>query len=274
MRPTLVDASQVLSGLSFYSISQVNALPQDRRAQIYRSLIPLDVILRFDIDTGALTAETDDSLFRIDPGATSVALSLRHAADATDPLIYLQLADTAMGQIEVVMFVVNDPHAERFYVDRLADGTPTHFGTEGRNISEEIKAMEAGLAPGQVRRGLRLSRDLTPILERFVENLHHDAFYIQPLAYHNAILFERLGFSYAVGLGRMEWIHKEFMPGGLLRHRLNGSTPFRRPGAEGTVRGRSWAIHDGVMGMPYGGVKMYKRVGVHAGVITFPRAVW
>jgi len=274
MRPTLVDVSQVLSDLSLYSISQVNALPRDQRAQIYRSLIPLDVILRFDIDLDTLTAETDSSLFRVDAGVTSVALSLKHAVDAGDPLLYLQLADTAMGQIEVVMFIINDPYSDRFHIDRLLDGTPTHFGTEARNVGEEIRAMKAGLAPGQVRRGLRLSRDLVPILERFVENLHHDAFYIQPLAYHNAILFERLGFSYALGLGRMEWIHKEFMPGGLLHRRLDGSTPFRRPGAEGTVRGRSWAIHDGIMGMPYEGIKMYKRVGVHAGVITFPKAVW
>lgn len=274
MRPTLVDACQVMSDLSLHSISQVNALSRDQRAQIYRSLVPLDVVLRFGIDLDTLTTETDSSLFRIDAGATSVALSLRHAPGAGDPLLYLQLADTAMGQIEVVMFVINDPYAERFHIDYLSDGTPTHFGTQARNISEEIKAMEAGLAPGQVRRGLRLSRDLVPILERFVENLHHDAFYIQPLAYHNAILFERLGFAYALGLGRMEWIHNEFATGGLLQVRLDGATPFRRSGAEGTVRGRSWAIHDGIMGMPYEGVKMYKRVGVHAGVITFPRAVW
>jgi hypothetical protein len=272
MRRTLVNASQVLSGLDLYSIGQINALPRDQRAQIYRSLIPVDVVLRFDIDPSALTPNS--SLFTIDPKARSVVLSLRHAADAEDPLLYLQLADTATGQIEVILFIVNDPHAERFNTDRLPDGTLTHFGTYGRNISEEIRAMEAGLAPGQVRRGLRLTRDLVPILERFVSNLHHDAFYIQPLAYHNAILFERLGFSYVIGLGRMEWINREFMPGGLLSRRLDGSTPFRQLGAQETVRGRSWAIHDGIMGMPYEGIKMYKQVGVHSGVITFPSAAW
>jgi hypothetical protein len=274
MRKTLVSPSQVLSGMDLYSIGQINALPQHQRAQIYRSLIPLDVVLRFEIDPSALAPEVDSSLFTIDARTRSVALALRHAADAEDPLLYLQLADTSTGQIEVVLFIVNDPYAERFYTDRLPDGTPTHFGTQGRNISEEIRAMKAGLAPGQVRRGLRLTRDLVPILERFVSHLHHDAFYIQPLAYNNAILFEHLGFSYAIGLGRMEWIHREFTPGGLLCRRLDGSTPFRQPGAEETVRGRSWAIHDGIMGMPYEGIKMYKQVGVHAGVITFPNAAW
>ncbi|MFO7743148.1 MAG: hypothetical protein R6X31_12625 [Anaerolineae bacterium] len=274
MRKTLVDPAQALSGLDLYSIGQINALPHDQRARVYRSLIPADVILRFDIDPQALKTDSDSHLFKVRTRSTSVSLSLTHRADAVDPLLYLQLADTSTGQIEVLMFIVNDPHAERFDTDRLPDGTPTLFGTQGRNIAEEIEAMEAGLAPGQVRRGLRLTRDLIPILERFVAALHHDTFYIQPLAYHNAILFERLGFSYVMGLGRMEWIHKEFAPGGLLHRRLDGSTPFRQPGAEKTVRGRSWAIHDGIMGMPYQDVKMYKRVAVHVGVITFPNAAW
>jgi hypothetical protein len=72
----------------------------------------------------------------------------------------------------------------------------------------------------------------------------------------------------------MEWIQKEFASGGLLSRRLDDSTPFRRRGAGKSVRGRSWAIHDGILGEPYGNVKMYKRVGIHAGVVTFPDAAW
>ena len=44
----------------------------------------------------------------------------------------------------------------------------------------------------------------------------------------------------------MERIHKEFQPGGLLYEKLDDSTPFRRKGMEKTVRGRSWAIYDGI----------------------------
>ncbi len=44
-----------------------------------------------------------------------------------------------------------------------------------------------------------------------------------------------------------------------LRAALDGRTPFRQPGAERTVRGRSWALHDGVG--RWGGVKMFKLVG-------------
>jgi len=266
--------SRALSGLEIRSIGRINTMPREQRRRVYSSLIPLDVLLRFAIDPEAVVRSQDPALFRIAPRPSSVELTLKHDVEAEDPLLYLQLADTTTNQVEVVLFMVNDPYSERFNTDRLPDGTPTHFGTQGRNIEEEIRAMEAGLAPGQVRRGLRLTRDLVPILEAFVEALHHDAVYIQPLAYHNAILFERLGFAYAMGLGRMEWIHSEFAPGGLLYERLDGSTPFRPPGAESSVRGRSWAIHDGIMDVPYAGIKMYKRVGVHAGVITFPGAAW
>jgi hypothetical protein len=42
------------------------------------------------------------------------------------------------------------------------------------------------------------------------------------------------------------------------------------------VRSRSWAIHDGILGEPWPtlDVKMFKRVGQHAGVCTFPGAVY
>jgi hypothetical protein len=42
------------------------------------------------------------------------------------------------------------------------------------------------------------------------------------------------------------------------------------PGLERTVRGRSWAIHDGILDEPWDGVRIYKTVGENAGVDTFP----
>jgi len=267
-------ASSFLLDLQLLSIGQVNSLPHEQMLQIYQHLVPRELLLRFGIDPETLADRDGHSLCEYRPGISSMELLLYHAWGAEDPVLYLQLADTPNNQIEVPLFVVNDPCSGRFNTDRLPDGTPTYFGTLARNIEEEVRAMEAGLAPGQVRHGLGLTRRLIPTLERFVAGLHHDAFYIQPLAYHNAILFERLGFSYVLGLGRMEWIHKEFAPGGLLFSRLDRSTPFRCPGAESSVRGRSWAIHDGILGEPYRGVKMYKRAGVHAGVVTFPNAAW
>lgn len=264
----------LLLEMDLFSIRQINELAHEEMLQVYRHLVPLEVLLRFGIDPQTLVDGEGHPLFECRPAISSVEISLRHVWGAEDPVLYVQLADTPNNQIEVVLFVVNDPYSERFNIDRSPDGAATHFGTVARNIEEEVRAMEAGLAPGQVHRGLGATRRLMPILEHFVEGLHHDAFYIQPLAYHNAILFERVGFAYVIGLGRMEWIHKQFAPGGLLFERLDGATQFRRPGAERSIRGRSWAIHDGIMGEPYSGVKMYKRTGIHAGVVTFPNAAW
>jgi hypothetical protein len=263
-----------LLDFNLFSIRQVNQLPGEQRQQVYRHLLPFDMLLRFGIDAETLADRDGHPLWQATPSNSSVEIFLWHAWGAEDPVMYLQLADTPNNQIEVAMFIVNDPHSRRFDVDRLPDGTLTYLGTLARNADAEARAMEAGLAPGQVRHGLRATRRLIPILEQFIEGLHHDSFFMQPLAYHNAILFERVGFSYVIGLGRMEWIHNEFAPGRLLFERLDGSTPFRRPGAERTVRGRSWAIHDRILGEPYSGIKMYKRVGIHAGVTTFPNAAW
>ena len=60
---------------------------------------------------------------------------------------------------------------------------------------------------------------------------YHDYYLMDPLAYHNAILFERLGYNYVQGLRKMQWIHLGFQPGGILHNALDGSTPFRQPDA-------------------------------------------
>jgi acetoin utilization protein AcuC len=78
-----------------------------------------------------------------------------------------------------------------------------------------------------------------------------------------------LGFGYLEGKKLMEEIDREFFPGGTLFERLDGSTPFRKRGAERSVRGRSWAIQDGILGKPWVSPKLYKPVGKVVGVNTF-----
>jgi len=256
------------------SISQINNLPHEQMVQVYSQLLPPEILRRFSIDPETLADDQGHPLFECRPGILYVKLALYHAWQAQDPVLYVQLADTPNNQIEVVLFIVNNPHSERFNTDRLPDGTATYFSTLARNVPEEVRAMRAGLAPGQVRRGLGLTRRLIVTMEQFVTMLHRDVFYIQPLAYHNAILFERLGFAYQVGLEKMKRIDREFAPSSTLFKRLDGSTPFRQPGAERTVRGRSWAIHDGILNEPFTGIKMYKRVGIHANVSTLSMQAW
>lgn len=80
----------------------------------------------------------------------------------------------------------------------------------------------------------------------------------------------------------MQEIDRQFRPGGLLCDRLDGSTPFRMPGMEKTVHGRSWAIHDGILAeaakslaegspllTPWEEVTIYRMIGSPAAVNTF-----
>jgi hypothetical protein len=75
----------------------------------------------------------------------------------------------------------------------------------------------------------------------------------------------------------MDDIHKDFQPGGCLYSALDGSTPFRQQDQWRTVRGRAWAIRDGILeaiGARWDGLRMVKQVGRFAGVETFPKAVY
>lgn len=257
------------------SIAAINRLPEAEKREIYARFIPNELLKTFGI-TDDLLDDTGRSLaqFKFAPGSTDLVVELRDQVEAEDPLFYAHLTDTMNGQIHVLLYVVNDPGSERYGVDRMADGRRTQFGLKYRNLVAEKAAMEAGLAPGQVRRGLRLLSDAIPAFEEFVESLGHAVFFIEPLFYHNAVIFERYGFGYSQGRRRMENLNSGFGRNGELTVRLDGSSTFRAPGSERSIRGRSWAIHDGIAGEPYSGVTMYKRLGNHANIVTFPNAIW
>jgi hypothetical protein len=268
-----MDARLWHEGVPLSSIRQINALPETARRAIYGALIPDSILDACYGGTRPLREQLSIEV-RCPEKAGFFEIDARHPADARDPMIYVQMADTANGQLEVLLLIVNDPLAPRFDVDRDWQGRTIKYGTRARNLAAEVAAMRAGLAPGQVRRGLGWSRPLIPVVERFAVGLGKQHVLIEPLAYHNAILFERYGFAYMAGRARMEQIHRDFQPGSLLCGRLDGSTPFRQAGAEKTIRGRSWAIHDGILDEPWSGVRMYKRVGHDAGECTFPDAVY
>jgi hypothetical protein len=154
-------------------------------------------------------------------------------------------------------------------VDVDSSGNDNCFTTLGRNIPEENRAMRAGLFPNQTNRGLRMFGEFFSLFERFVDSLAMDMIVAEPLTYDNAVRYEKYGFDYLNGRRLMEQIDREFAPGGSLTARLDGSTPFRMPGMETSVHGRSWAIHDGIMDEPWEEVSIYRLVGVNAGVNTF-----
>jgi hypothetical protein len=257
------------------SIREINDLPSAEKYAIYQTLIPDWVFPMFGIDPQDNTVRGTPVIHKRCPaGSSTVEISVFNVLESTEPVLYLHMGDTFNSQLIVLLVVVNDPASPRYDVDVDERGQPNQLGTRQRNIPEEVRAMEAGLAPGQVRRGLRVFRTAVPVFENFVARMGHNLFLIEPLFYHNAITFERYGFAYSRGFQTMKLLHAGFLPGGMLHSRLDGSTPFRRPDAWRTVTGRSWAIHDGISDVPFGDVQMYKRIGRDAGVDTFPNAVW
>ena len=257
------------------SIAGVNHLPRLEKEALYGSLIPRELLDRFGIGAdlkdaaGNILAE-----FRCEAGATDVVVVLRHAPASPDPLLYAHVTDTVSGQIHVLLFILNDPDSPRFDVDRMPDGQPTQFGLLRRNVEAEAAALSFGLAPGQVRRGLRLLEPSIFAFEGLVAQLGRDLYFVEPLFYHNAVLFERLGFAYQRGRRLMEGIHAGFQRSAGLARQLDGSTPFRMPQAAHSIRGRSWAIHDGLLGYAFQEVTMFKRVNGAATVSTFPDGRW
>lgn len=260
------------------SIREINALPDSEKYAIYQTLIPEWLFNEYGIETFSHEPQSivDQPviIFRCPDKSRSVEITIKRRASELDPLLYLHMADTFNNQLVVLLVVVNDPDAPRFNTDVDVHGNRTQFGTSLRNIAAEVDAMRAGLAPGQVRRGLRKFRDMVPLFETFVGKIGHDIFFIEPLAYHNAIIFERYGFNYLKGYNEMVDIHRQFLPGGTLHQKLSVDQPFRQPSYWQTVRGRSWSIHDGILGHPFTGFQMYKHIHTHAGVNTFPNAIW
>ena len=261
--------------MSVNTIIGINKLPPQEKLEIYTRLIPPELLTRLNIDSSLTDPEGNNLLtLKCAPGSSTVEMSLRHQAGFPDPILYGHLTDTLNGQIHVLLYILNDPLSPRFDVDRMPDGRMTIFGTMLRNLQAEREALHAGLAPGQVRRGLRLLPEAINSFERFIRSLDHDLYFAEPLYYHNALLFERYGFAYQKGKKLMEHIHAGFASDGFLRSRLDASTSFRQPEAADSIRLRSWAIQDGLLGEPFTDVTMYKRVGTHSGVNTCPDCDW
>lgn len=257
------------------SIREINDLPETEKVAIYKTLIPSWIYSDFGIDIDTLTKNNHQVItFRFPSGSRAIEISVKSNIYDIDPILYLNMTDTFNNQLLVLLVQVNDPNMPRFHTDVDEEGNSTNFGTSSRNIPAEMAAMEYGLAPGQIRAGMRSFRKTVPIFEDFVANMGHDMFFIEPLAYHNAIVFERYGFNYLRGLSEMERINQQFQVNGEYYNRLDDKNPFRQTSAWKTIRGRSWAIHDGILGYPYTGFQMYKRLGIQSGVNTFPDGIW
>ena len=254
------------------TIGGINKLSEHEKRAIYARYIPQELIQKFDLPN---PIEDNDLLrFRFAAGASDVEMMLYHQPDFPDPILYAHIADNINGQIHILLYILNDPEAPRFDVDKMPDGSLTRFGIQKRNIKAEEAALKANLSPGQIRQGLHVFQPAMDHFEDFVTSLHHDMYFVEPLYYHNAIIFERHGYSYQMGKRQMEGINSGFQPGGEYSQLLDNSNPFRTSAAADSIRLRSWAIHDGILGEPFTNVTMYKRVGKQAQINTAPECKW
>lgn len=266
-------------GLGLRSIQEINALPREVAEALYARLVPEELFDRFAINPSTLCDRDGARLVRVTAPADKpwARVEVRSSPEDRDPALLVDVEMSPLSVPELAFVQITDPTGPRFAIDRDPDGRDTLFGTASRNVGEEMRAMRDGLAPGQVRRGLRLLSRVLEAMEGFCTLIGKELYLIEPLFYHSAILYERRGCGYLMGRDVMEEIHAGFSEGGRLRKALDGSSHFRRPEAAQTVRGRSWALHDGVIEGLWGGagvasVKMYKAAGRPAGVNTFPGA--
>jgi acetoin utilization protein AcuC len=250
-------------GGELHSLYDINRLEAPEKEAIYRTLLPRRLRELLEAKGGACRIIAPE-------GLRLLRLEARLFPLDRDPVFFLELCDTHHGQMELSFCNIADPLAPRFDVDLDLEGRDNLFATLGRNLAEEQRALAAGLFPNQTRRGMRMFGEFLPLLECLADRLGMALIAAEPLSYDNAIRYEKYGFDYVVGKRLMQEIDAGFAPGGVLFERLDGSTPFRRRGMEKSVLGRSWAIHDGIMDEPWDGVRIYKTVGVHAGIDTFP----
>lgn len=254
------------------SLRHINALPSAERDRCYLSLVPPSFCDRFLLDPFAFTDPQGRSVANVEApiGESWVRITIKHRADALDPAFFLKLDESRYGNLQITFIILNNPEGPRFGIDLDDEGKITELGARSRNRREEESAMRAGLTPGQIRPGLRMLRPALERLEAFAARLGKAALLLEAFFYHNALLYERHGFGYLAGQDRMEAIHREFLPGGDLICRLDGSTPFCQPGAGTSIRGRSWAIHDGILTRPWWPPVMYRPIGIRLEVCTAP----
>jgi hypothetical protein len=258
-------------GRELTSLRGINELETAEKERIYATIIPPRLCKLLSISPETLCG--CDGLRRVTiiaPRGMGLArIMVKSHPDAPHTVFFLDIADTHYRQMELSFCIISDPSSPRYNVDVDSSGVDNCFASLGRNIPEEIRAMQAGLFPNQTCHGLRMFGEFLILFERFVDSLAMDMIVAEPLTYDNAIRYEKYGFDYLSGRRMMEEIDSEFKPGGRLFAKLDGSSPFRTAGMEKSVQGRSWAIYDGILDKPWEDIQIYKLLGSAAGENTF-----
>ncbi|MFO8056343.1 MAG: hypothetical protein R6V10_03510 [bacterium] len=260
-------------------IARMNRFPEADKYKAYTLLIPPSVFDRFRIDPWTGKNREGEQAVHIDAPCGGCEISVRASLSPRDrdPVFHTEICESRdLVQLRWDFIMINDPDSPRFDTDVTPEGGNRWLNWRRRNHKEEKRAQAFGLAPGQVRRGLRLTGEIIRCLEKFAKAAGFKSIFLEALFYHNAIQYERHGFRYFEGEEAMRHIHEGFKPGGPLYRRLDGSF-FRRPCLADTVRGRSWLIHSGILDEvweqgfdTWTPPRMYKMVGKDFQVRTAP----
>ena len=121
----------------------------DLKHALYRSQIPTSLLSEPALASPGATGQAERLSIRIRcPESTGfVEIDVRDPGDPRDPVLYVHMADTANGQLEVLLLQINAPHTPRFDIDRDWRGESTKLGTLTRNVPAEVAAIEAGRPP-------------------------------------------------------------------------------------------------------------------------------
>ncbi len=264
------------------SLHRINQLDEKTRRRLYAQLVPPVI---FDhvaaLDNGRYAGGADNPhalLVDAPPDLSRVHLGVPATRIDGDYAFWLELEEAGAGQLELAFVIVNDLTTPRFNIDVDEHGRATLLGTSSRNLVEEQRAMQAGLGPCQVRKGLRALTPMLARLEAFARDAGYVAIKLEALTYHVAVIYENAGFAYLSGHRRMTQINAAFASEGPLQQALDGSTPFRNPDLAATARGRAWAIHDGILaaldGNPNLKLELVKVVGHRTDHRTFQPATF
>ena len=230
-------------------LARLNQLPEAEKNWAYSLLIPPSLFSRYQLDPATGMNPAGEKCITIEAPADKpeASITLVSTTADKDPVFFTEVSDTRdLVQLSWDFVMINDPDAPRFYTDQTPSGGSRWLNWKTRNRTEELMALSSGLAPGQIRSGLGLTSEVNDCLDVFCDAVGFKSLTLEALFYHNAIYYERHGFRYFQGEPMMRWINQEFGEGGRIRERMDG-TAFRRRHFASVIRGRSWAIHDGIL---------------------------
>ena len=169
-----------------FSIAKLNRLPKEERNSIYLRLVPEAIFEMFQIDRQTLTNRFGERVVTgiFPPDENFACIEVKNRKEDKDCIFSCQVSlEAFMQSLYLDFLIINNPFSERFNVDVDEFGRETLLGTRSRNIPEEVRAMEAGLAPGMVRHGLRLAERICKVSGSIhgtfgAEDHHHGCFFL------------------------------------------------------------------------------------------------